>query len=605
MARNLKPRPPQPNPRTTSMFDYTYGSEYDPSLNDAPSPFWDGNSHIDFPESSTRKSTWGEIPSPADILGQPNPDNGLLLNHRTPDTALSRPRNLLNDPPHHRLAPYNGGLRVFGDLEPAHNDNNITEQSLMPSIQVENWRDDLASYDMWSFSGDFGIFNDRQLSTPSNEFGPIQDSLNFTTEFSHTTPTGSASMLGPNLDNAPSNEVTDQSPPHNFRETGHYTTFGSNHRYDDGSSAMRGPQQHHALLQAQASKRQAMNMYDVGPKGKVLDPWVGIIESKRNGLFFDSFAEADEFYTSSARWKPTLLKKALTTAERHGLVVRLREAILNMNGIMDNVNKCLQPWLDGQYTAVAAEHLAHHIVEALVALHTVGYTAPVLDPKKLIETKFQRELSFEQRLEKVEKLLSRHKFTCKALLDGGDFMQILAGPDLKMRLIGLNQAGNGRKQAKIAAFDATEGTGKKRKVVEQPIGESRTGFASEPYVLPVAKKRRAVVARSSEAAVRGSLVTSTSGAQEGLGLGGLQEASVTISTGLRSDVDTPAPTPSSINRPATTNASRDVLLDDSSEPRAEKPKPSIFSDKAQVGARTLSSRANKGGYETTRWRGWA
>ncbi|KAF2816712.1 uncharacterized protein BDZ99DRAFT_471919 [Mytilinidion resinicola] len=221
----------------------------------------------------------------------------------------------------------------------------------------------------------------------------------------------------------------------------------------------------------QATKPLRTMAYRRDAKGKIYDPLVTALEKKSNGLYWSSSAEAEHFFARTARWTPTLLQRPLCPAERESCVVRLREAIINTTGILDNKNRCLKPWLDGHYTAPAAEYVAHTIVDELVNLHTFGYTAPILDSKRLLESRFQQDLGFTHRLQEIEKLLFERKSVCKALMDGGDIMQLVAAPKLKTKrerfvnfhqMTEYNKVGNGRKANMLAAGTGGTKATKKR-----------------------------------------------------------------------------------------------------------------------------------------------
>jgi len=148
-----------------------------------------------------------------------------------------------------------------------------------------------------------------------------------------------------------------------------------------------------------------------------------------DGLFFSSLKDAESLYTKQPRWEAPKLANAPSHAEEITMIKRLRDAILNVEGLADNRNNRLKRFMDLSYDGPAIEYVAHKTLrtswiiklcarlvttaqDMLVTLHQKGWRIPILDPTRLSESKYEKGLDFTQRFESIEYLLKVSEEHC-------------------------------------------------------------------------------------------------------------------------------------------------------------------------------------------------
>ncbi|KAF2496855.1 hypothetical protein BU16DRAFT_537989 [Lophium mytilinum] len=228
-----------------------------------------------------------------------------------------------------------------------------------------------------------------------------------------------------------------------------------------------------------------------GKESSTKDPLLKNVTENADGLFFASYAEAQSVYTEKARWTPPLLKASPTQAEYNELVLRLRDAIHNMNGIADNSNHKFQKWRNFVYESPAIELVAHKLVNMMIKLHLEGWRIPILDPTDLASSRYEELLDFNARFEAVEDLLWFRKSACGSLLDGSLYEATVAAPNSRWNSYLANQKANQTKKIQIKVGREHLGLktkGNKRDASEM-VAEGEDGYEAVPME-PVAKRQR-------------------------------------------------------------------------------------------------------------------
>ncbi|KAF2816710.1 uncharacterized protein BDZ99DRAFT_515288 [Mytilinidion resinicola] len=202
-----------------------------------------------------------------------------------------------------------------------------------------------------------------------------------------------------------------------------------------------------------------------GPPAKTNDLFSNMVKDE-DGLYFGSAEDVLDVFMSDPLWKPGH-EELPYGDERRPYVIRIRNALLHLPAsesmtatILDNatgnpisksphnaVGKAmttskvpketrgrgggLARWKGGYYQPQAIEAAAHLLIDRVVSIHEFGWMRPNLDPKQLdMETLYQPELSFDERINSIERVLKSKKHTCKWVLDNDDLMldKLAGGP---------------------------------------------------------------------------------------------------------------------------------------------------------------------------------
>ncbi|KAF2496850.1 hypothetical protein BU16DRAFT_560159 [Lophium mytilinum] len=203
-----------------------------------------------------------------------------------------------------------------------------------------------------------------------------------------------------------------------------------------------------------------------GPPPKTNELFKNLVKDEE-GLYFGSAEDVFNAFADDPLWKPA--KEELPYGEeRLPYVMRIKDALLHlpaaesmtavaldgttgdtaagslgtavgrgMTTPKDAKNKCgrgggLARWTGGYYQLQAIEAAAHLLVDRVVALHELGWSRPNLDPKQLdVKRLYQPELSFDERINSIERVLKSKKHTCKWVLDNDDLVldKLVGGPE--------------------------------------------------------------------------------------------------------------------------------------------------------------------------------
>ncbi|KAF2496851.1 hypothetical protein BU16DRAFT_537986 [Lophium mytilinum] len=219
------------------------------------------------------------------------------------------------------------------------------------------------------------------------------------------------------------------------------------------------PKNSHVLASGRANV--AHNTSNITAK----NPLFNDMELDEDNLYFSAIEDIHDLFHDAPLWKPK--EEALPYGrERHPYVVRIRDAVMDVPSAVNSLSpetatsvgqdshRADDPSVEGRaaktkkakkstgfgarfkpgavyYHAAAIEAAAHILVDKVVALHECGWSRPSLDPKQLNNTAlYQPELSFDGRMDAIEKVLKENKGACKWVLDCDDLRvdMLVAGP---------------------------------------------------------------------------------------------------------------------------------------------------------------------------------